>query len=118
MTVDGFFSRAGNVLRDSGRIYRFGNSICIETRTAVNQELTLLTAGNRADPGAPSVLTNLFGIGVKSGDSVKQSLVPARLIGALLADESLWGRLPELRYYARRPTFDEDFQLCKPGWNA
>jgi hypothetical protein len=60
---------------------------------------------------------NLFVTGHESGTAPVQSLAAPRLVGALLADETLARRLPAIRYYARRPTFDGDFVLCAPGWN-
>ena len=118
MTLDGFLAQAGQILRDSGRLYKFGNTIVYETDAPGDQRLTTLAVQHRAEPNAAPILANLFGVGYETKQGVVQSLAASKLIGAVLADESLWRQLPEIRYYARRPTFDLDFNLCKPGWNA
>ena len=117
-TLDGFLAQAGQILAGSGRLYKFGNTIVYETDAPGDQRLTTLAVGHRAEPNAAAILANLFGVGYEAKQGVVQSLAASKLIGAVLADESLWQHLPEIRHHARRPTFDLDFQLCAPGWNA
>jgi hypothetical protein len=117
MTADGFLDRAAEVLLESGRVYRFGNSIVVEVGGPHGPRLTSLTVHHRPEPHAAAVLANFFAVGVDGDRGATQSLVPGRLAAAVLADEDLWGRLPEIRHYSRRPCFDPDFQLCQPGWN-
>ena len=117
MTIDGFLDRASEILLETGRIYRFGNSIVLDTGGPDDPHLTTLAVQGRPEPHATSVLANFFAIGVEHEQSVTQSLVPAKLIGAILANEDLWCRLPEIKHYSRRPCCDGDFQPCQPGWN-
>jgi hypothetical protein len=116
-TLDNFLAKAGQILRDSGRLYRFGNTIAYETDAPGDQRLTTLAVQHRAEPNATPIMANLFGTAYETKQGVVQSLATSKLIGAVLADESLWQHLPEIKYYARRPTFDPDFNLCTPGWN-
>jgi hypothetical protein len=119
MTLDRFFAEAAQILLDSRRVFRHGNSICLETGGPDEQRLIDLATDHRAEPGASSLLANLFGVGVGGGDeSASQSLVPTKLVGALLVSEPLWAVLPAIRYYGRRPAFDRDFKFCGPGWDA
>ncbi|WZO96109.1 hypothetical protein EP7_003091 [Isosphaeraceae bacterium EP7] len=113
MTVDGFLAQAGRILADSGRVYDFEGTICYESAQGDHAQLMPLATQGKAEPHAAGILTNLFVVG--AGD--RQSLPATRLVGALLADEGLRQHLPIIRHYARRPVFDEDFQLCRPGWN-
>jgi hypothetical protein len=117
-TLDGFLAQAGHILVDSGKVYRWEDSIVVEHREPSNQRLLLLCVQGRADPHAPGVLSNLFAVGVRGDEGASQSLTPGKLVNALLADEGLWARLPAIRTYSRRPVFDEDFALCGPGWHA
>jgi hypothetical protein len=116
-TLDGVLAHSGQILRDSRRAYRYGNSIVYETNEPGDQRLTTLAVQHRAEPNASSILANLFGTAQETKQGMVQSLATSKLIGAVLADESLWQHLPEIKYYARRPTFDLDFNLCTPGWN-
>ncbi|MDG3005903.1 hypothetical protein [Paludisphaera mucosa] len=118
MTVDAFVHQAGQVLLDSGRVYRYGNSIVQETDRPGDQRLTSLAVQHRAEPNAAHVLTNHFGIAYQGKQGDVQSLLTPKLVGALLADEGLWRHLPEIRYHTRLPTFDADFNLCWQGWNS
>ena len=118
MTLDGFVARANRSLMDSGRVYRFGNTVVYETCGPGDRHLAVLAMQHRAEPNASPILANLLGVGVQTKQGVVQSLASPKLIGAVLADESLWGRLPEIKYHARRLTFDGDFDLCKSGFNA
>jgi hypothetical protein len=118
MTLDAFLARAGNLIRSSERVYVWEDTLVYELRERGKEQLLLLGTRHRAEPGAAGVLANLFGVGVRGEERVAQSMVPPKLVGAVLADEDLWRRLPAIRYYSRRPLFDDDFKLCGPGWNA
>ena len=118
MTIDQFFAEAGQILLDSHRVFRHGNSICLEIGEANERRLIDLAADHRAEPGAAPLLANLFGVEVGGGDgAASQSLMPAKLVGALLACEPLWAALPAIRYYGRRPAFDAEFTFRGPGWH-
>jgi hypothetical protein len=117
MTADGFLDQAAEVLLETGRFYRHGNSIAIEVGGPHDPRLMILTVQHRPEPNAAAVLANFFVVGVEGDRGASQSLVPGKLVGALLADEVLWARLPQIRHYSRRACFDLDFQLCHPGWN-
>src|SRR4051794_33247533 len=71
----------------------------------------------KAEPHAASILANLVGIGVQGEEGASQSLMPATLVNALLANEDLWGSMPVIRTYALRPVFDGNYCLCGPGWH-
>jgi hypothetical protein len=118
MTVDGFIARASQILLESGRIYRFDDTLCYEVNDGAEQQLRVLASQHRAEPNAGSLLANLMCVGVQGDDAATQSLLPANLVSALLADQQLWRQLPRIRSYSRRPLFDEQFRLCGPGWNA
>jgi hypothetical protein len=119
LTLDQFFAQAGQILLDSRRVFRLGNSICLETGRPEERGLINLATDHHADTGATSLMANLFGAGIgNKGESASESLMPAKLVTALLVTEALWAELPEIRYYSRRPAFDHDFKLCGPGWHA
>jgi hypothetical protein len=118
LTLDGFLAQARRVLLDSGRVFRWEDTIEYEFGRPPNRHLVPLSVHGKAEPHAAGVLSNLFGVGVPSEEGQTQSLVPAKLASALLADEELWLSLPALRSYARRAVYDEAFRLCGPGWHA
>jgi hypothetical protein len=118
MTLDGFLEQASDILLKSERVYAYANTIVLEDRDQQEAVLRLLATGAKAESDAPSILTNLFGVGVRGENGKKESLTPGKLVSAVLADSDLQKRLPRIRYYARRPIFDDAFHLCKPGWNA
>jgi hypothetical protein len=117
MTADGFHHRASQILQKCGRIYRFGNSIVHETPSLTHGSVTTLAVEGRAEAHAAHVISNLFVTGTLGDKGDSQSLVASKLIFSLLADGSLAEKLPEIRHYSRRPTFDSDFMLCSSGWN-
>jgi hypothetical protein len=117
MTADGFLARAGGILTDSNRVYAYGNSTVFEAPKDGGGTLATLAVEGKAEPAAAHVLSNLFVTGYEPRTGPAQSLAAPKLVSALLADESLGRRLPAIRHYARRPTFDDDFVLCAPGWN-
>jgi hypothetical protein len=117
MTADAFLARAGTILTESGRVYTYGNSIVYEVPRDGDGALATLSVEGRAEPGAAHVLENLFVTAFDPRNGPVQSLPATKLVGALLADESLTRRLPKVQLHARRPTFDRDFVLCSPGWN-
>ena len=118
-TLDGFLAQAGQILAGSG-FASTGSATRSSTRPTrrATRGWTTLAVQHRAEPNAAPILANLFGVGYEAKQGVVQSLAASKLIGAVLADESVWQHLPEIKFYARRPTFDLDFQLCAPGWNA
>ena len=52
-TLDQFFAEAGQILLDSGRVFRHGNSICLETGAAEERALIDLATDHQAEPGPP-----------------------------------------------------------------
>jgi hypothetical protein len=118
MTADAFIAQAGKVLLDSGRVYRWENTLCFEVDEDDDKRLVILAGRHKAEPHAGALLSNLFCVGVRGQETASQSLPSPNLVNALLADQQLWRMLPAVRCYSRRPVFDQDFNLCGPGWNA
>jgi hypothetical protein len=118
LTLDGFLAQAGRILIDSGRVYRWQDTLVYEFSEPDNQELQLLCVRGRAESHAGNLLSNLLAVGVRGEESMSQCLVPPGLVGALLADEGLWRRLPAIRISSRRAVYDDDFNLRGPGWHG
>jgi len=120
MTVDGFLAEAGQILHDSGRVFRRDDDVVLECRSPDDRRLEVLAVQRRMEPAAPSLLTDLFVVGVKA--TRKGDRHPERDAGhagpALLNAQDFRDSLPRIRRYARRPVFDADFNLCGPGWHA
>jgi hypothetical protein len=112
-------AKAQDFLVDSGRVYRYGNSVVIEVSAASERRLATLMTGSDLDPAAASLLANLFlcECEVGHGDMI-QFVPPAKFVAALLHREPTRTALPEIRLYAKRPVFDTDFLLRGPGWHA
>src|SRR5579872_4559881 len=89
LTMDGFLAKGRIILRDSKRIYRYGNTLVFERARGADRHLVLLATDSKADAGAQAALNSLMVVGVRTKDSTKQSLVPGKLVSALLADEAL-----------------------------
>src|SRR5262245_44583390 len=117
MNLDIFLARATDIVLESGRLYRWEDTVVYEFRNPGNQRLRILSAGEEPTRHAANILCNLFAVGVQTENGARQSPVPARLAGALLADEDLCQALPAINTYARRALFDEDFVLRGPGWH-
>jgi hypothetical protein len=117
MTADQFFARACQIVVESNRGFRYGNSICLETGGTEGPRLMTLAIDRRAEPGAASLLANLFVVGVGGGEQGIQSLTPPGLVAALLASDPLWEALPAIDYYSRRPVFDRSYSFRQPGWH-
>jgi hypothetical protein len=117
LTLPVFLAQARHIVSKSGHLYSYGDSIVYEARPAGDPHLRTLAARGVAQPSATAVLGNLFAVGVRGDDSSTQSLLPAGLAHALLADDDLPGALPVIRHHARRPVFDPDFTVCGPGWH-
>jgi hypothetical protein len=119
LTVDSMLRLVCEILQDSGRLYRLGDAIVYETDGPEPGGKTLvpLSSQYRPEPQAATLLTNLFVVGVEGEASSSQSLPPVRIIHAALADEELRGQLRRIDHYSRRPCFDDEFRLCRPGWN-
>ena len=117
MSLDIFVARASELFRESGRVYRFEDSLVYEYREATNPRLQVLSIRGEAATNADSVLANLFTVGIQGEKGETQGVAGPKLVGALLADETLCQTLPVIRGYARRALFDENFRLCGPGWH-
>lgn len=118
MTIDGFLAQSGRILNECGYFYRWEDTLVYEYREPDHERLLLLATQTKAEPCAGAIVANFVGIGTRDEDRMVQSLMPDKLVKALLLDEDLWRRLPVIRHYARRPIFDAQFHLCSPGWNA
>jgi hypothetical protein len=119
LTLDQFLARASQVLLESQRVFRYGNSICLEMGSPGDPRLVTLAIEHRAEPGAAPLLANLFAVGIGGGgEQATQSLTPPSLLAALLANETLWGALPMIEHYSRRPAFDRNYAFRGPGWHS
>jgi hypothetical protein len=116
-TPGDFLARARQIIIDSGRLYRWQNTIVFEFGEPGSECLLLLAANAKADQVAPAILANLFCVGVQDEERTVLSLPPSNLVNALLADAQMWEQLPVINVYARRPVFDSQFNLCGPGWH-
>ncbi|HKM52801.1 MAG TPA: hypothetical protein VJY33_05270, partial [Isosphaeraceae bacterium] len=115
--LDDALAEATNVLVQSGKVYRFGNSIVFEERGGETGSLATLAVDSRAEAHAAAHLTNLLAVSTGKGESYNQASLPPRIAASLLASRSLRGLLPEIRLYSRRPAFDEDFGWKGPGYH-
>jgi len=118
MTMDMFLGHASMILLDSKHVYRWQDTLCFEITDLASPQLQVLATRQKAEPGAPGLLANLFCVAVEGEDSTRESLPSAKLVNAMLANQDLWGQLPAISYYARRPVFDANFNLCGPGWHS
>lgn len=119
LTFDQFVTMAGRVLKDSGRVYRWEDTVVFEYRDPANESLRLLASGGSAEPGAAGVLANIVVASSADGkNGTLQYPLPESLARSLLVNEGLRRELPVIRQYARRPLYDPSFTLCQPGWNA
>jgi hypothetical protein len=117
LSTDSFLEQAGRVLVASGRVYRWEDTVVYEFGAPPDQRLLVLAAHGEPSKHAASYLTNVLSVGVRSENGTTESVLPAKLAGALLASEGVWQRLPAIRWYSRRAVFDADFTLCGPGWH-
>jgi hypothetical protein len=115
--MDDFVAEVTRILTESGAIYRFGDSVVMEAVVAEQRRLLTLATALKAEPNAAHWLSNLLVAGIATDDSTQIAVLPGSLTGAVLASPDLWDALSYIRYYAVRPTFNEDFHLCDPGWN-
>lgn len=106
---------AGNILVESARTYRYGNTIVLEAGRLDGEGAYLVTlrADDAVEPGAESWLANLFVCQV--GEI--QLRPPPVFTRVLLTAEPVVARLPRIEIYAARPVFDEQFVLRQPGWH-
>jgi hypothetical protein len=116
-SVSEFIAESGQVLIESKRVFRQGNVLSLQVEVAGEKQLIPLSVGLMAEPKAPALLANLIVAGMRSEDSSQESVLPNNLTAALLADQSLWSKAPAISFVTRRPAFDDEFDLCKPGWN-
>jgi hypothetical protein len=79
--------------------------------------LVPLAVAGIAEKGADALLSNLLVVDSGDGQTLKQAGFPQKLARMLLADETLGQVLPVVKFYCRRPVFDQDFTLCGPGYN-
>ena len=117
MTLDIFVARVAEIFRESGRVYQLEDSLVYEYREAASPRLQVLSIRGEAAANADAVLANSFTVGVQSEKGEMQGVAGPRLVGALLADETLCQNLPVIKVYAQRAVFDSDFRLCGPGWH-
>lgn len=118
MTADAFFKRATETLVTCGQVYRWEDTLYFEISEPDHQQLLPLATNFKAESGSAALVANLICVGVEDDKSMTQSIPPAKLVNALLANRDLWRRSEKIHVYARRPVFDDNYNLCGPGWHA
>ena len=108
-------ARLAEILAESERVFRYGNTIVLQTDRldAGGKCLQVLRDGATIPPGAADWLANVFVCGGEAG----QCPPFAWLVNVALRSETIWPVLPQIRVYANRPLFSEDYSLCGPGWH-
>ncbi len=106
---------ATELLVDSRRVFRYGNSIVMEADGLEGRGPTLvpLRRGATIEQGAASFLANVFVC--QAGEC--RFLPRSGFVNALLVNSTTQSRLPRIRHYARRSIFNEEFEVCGPGWH-
>jgi hypothetical protein len=107
--------KAAEILVQSKRVYKHGDSIVMEVEEAdgTGASLVALRIGADVENGARGFLANLFVCEYKG----KQFPPPGWFVAVLLRADTVLQMLPEIKWYAKRPVFDANFQLRGPGWH-
>jgi hypothetical protein len=66
MNLDIFLARATEIVLESGRVYRWEDTVVYEFRNPGNQRLRVLSAGEEPARHAANILCNLFAVGVQT----------------------------------------------------
>ncbi len=107
--------RAIGLLRATGRVYAYGNSVVFDTTIAGQGRCLLpLRNGTTIEPTAKRLLSNVM----VCADGDEQFPPPDWFVSMLLLAEPLLDHLPRIQTYMRRPAFDANFNLCGPGFHS
>ena len=107
-------------LIESGRVYRYGNNIVMESGQQQHGELVPLSISRTPQPGARDELANLIVCERSNGkdqEGARQFAPPAELVKTLLSRKPTIQALPKISIYAHRPMFDEQFRLSSGGYD-
>ncbi len=112
---DNVILRAISFLIASGNVFAYGSNIVYQTATIEGacQSLIYLRVGHDVEARANCRLANLFTC--QAGPIMFPP--PAWFVSVLFMSDLLNSRLPRILIYANRPVFDENYQLCSPGWH-
>lgn len=108
-----------DILVESRKVFRYGNSIVVETGEGDERKLVPILTDYRVEPAATSILSNLFVCEIppaSEDDVVSQFPPPSRLIELVLNSDPTVATLPQVRMYSTRPVFDRNFEFRGPGW--
>jgi hypothetical protein len=111
----------GQILLDSRRVYRYGNSVVLEMEEDGEHTLRPLAIDHNTEKPTASLLSNLLVCETPSANAeapLTQFPVLPRLAELILNHEPTLQRLPRIKLYATRPVFDQNFAFCGPGWHA
>lgn len=116
---ENFLADLGTRLIESDRVFRYGNSIVMETHDGDHRGLATLVTDHRIEPATAALLCNLVVCEDRSesGEPIQFPL-PRRLAEMILHHEPTLTRLPVIQIYSTRPLFDEEFRLRGAGWHS
>jgi hypothetical protein len=108
---------AAEIMAKSEKVFVYGDDVVI--RLGDDRALLTLAQGNAIAPSAASMLANIFVCEDLRGDNNPvQFPLPQSFVGVLLNADSVRQTLPTIKFYAKRPIFDTDFNLLSRGWHA
>ena len=108
------------ILVDSQRVFRYGNSVTVES-DGEQRRLKTIADDDGVDKTGASRLANFFICEeppASDDDPPRQYPPPERFCQLLLNSEPVLRALPEIRTYAKRPIIDDTFAFRGPGWHA
>jgi hypothetical protein len=114
-------AEARTLLVESGRIYRYEDSVVLLQEVGNLKRLQLIQIESGLVAEADNILANIFICEQTSPHAEAppvQFSPPKQLVKDLLHDETAIARIPAMRLYSKRPVFDEEYRLCCHGWNA
>jgi len=115
--VDGsqenYLHEATEHLIASKQVFMYCDDVVLE----LPDQLYRLTNGQKSEPQTPGVLANIF-LCESGGNTPRQFSPPKSLVHTLLSRRTTRSQLPAIKTYAKRPLFDNKFELRGPGWHA
>jgi len=109
----------GGILADSGRVFRYGNSIVMEQGRGADGQLRPIAIDGVLEKTATGRLANVFlceEINIAKEDSPPIEFPPPpKLLELALTSEIALPQLPEIELYSKRPCFDGDFNYRDGG---
>lgn len=115
---DAVLGEITHILCATGKFYRLGDDIVVESESDGDQSLEIISRSNQPQKLAYIHCSNAITCVTGDSESRREFALPRSLIDPVLVLPEFRSKFAEIKHYSRRPIYTRDFHYVTTGYSA